>query len=92
MTASKLIPAGAAAIPTAIPGSPEGREERVNERINLYPHSTTKDIAKETMGKEVVSPGFEDISTPQNDFEPDMGDLAKTRFKHEGPPRGDRRR
>ena len=88
MTVSKLIPAGAAAIPTALPGSPEERKERVDEKINLYPHSTTKDSAKETMGKEVVSPGFNDISTPQNDFEPDMGDLARTRFKHEGPPMG----
>ena len=86
MVVSKLVPAGATAIPTALPGPPEGREERVNGATNPYPYSTTKDSAKETMGREIVSPGFDDISTPPDDFEPEMGDLVKNRFKHEGPP------
>ena len=88
MVVSKMIPAGATAIPTALPGPPEGRAERVNGKTDLYPHSSTKDSAKETMGKEVISPGFEELPTPPNDFEPEMGDLVKNRFKHEGPPMG----
>ena len=86
MVHSKQVPAGALAIPTEPPASLKSGEDRAKGGIDPHPYASTKDSGKETMGREVVSPGYDDIATPQDDYEPEAEDLVKAKFKLEGPP------